>query len=66
VSGDLLGLRALAFFAILAFIVIRYGRVPLLAAFILVCFGYYLGGSTIGALLNDVVMDLAAVIGGVR
>jgi hypothetical protein len=66
VSGHLLGLPAPAFFAILAFVVTRSRQVSWMVAFIFVRFDYYLGGSTVGALPNDVVMDIASMIGSVK
>jgi hypothetical protein len=66
VNAHLLGIPALVFFTILAFMVIRSGRVSWLDVFIFVCFGYYLGGSTVGGLLNGFVSALASLVGGGR
>jgi len=63
-SAHLLGFPALAFFVVLGFVVWRSGRVSWLDVFIFVCLGYYLGGSIVGTLLNDVVSTVGAFIGG--
>ena len=65
-SAHLLGIPALLFFFILVVFVIRSRRVSWLDVAILVCFGYYLGGSTFGTLLNEIVTDLGSIVGGVH
>ena len=65
-GAHLLGIPALLFFFILVVFVVRSRRVSWLDVAILVCFGYYLGGSTFGELLNGVVTDLGTIVGGVR
>ena len=61
-----MGLPPLLFFTVLAFMVIRSGRVSWLDVVIFVCFGYYLGGSTFGRMLNAVVVDINTLIGGMK
>lgn len=65
-GAHLLGIPALMFFFILVVFVIRSRRVSWLDVAILVCFGYYLGGSTFGELLNGIVTDLGTIVGGVH
>jgi hypothetical protein len=65
-SAHLLGIPALLFFFILVVFVLRSRRVSWLDVVILVCFGYYLGGSTFGVLLNEIVTDLGSIVGGVH
>ena len=62
-SAHLLGIPALIFFTILAFMVIRSGRTSWLDVFIFVCFGYYLAGSVAGSLLNDFVSTVGSLAG---
>ena len=63
-STHLLGFPALSFFLVLGFVVFRSGRVSWLGVFIFMCIGYYLGGSLVGTLLNDVVFTVGGLVGG--
>jgi len=65
-NAHLLGIPALLFFFILVVFVIRSRRVSWLDVAILVCFGYYLGGSTFGDILNGIVTDFGTIFGGVH
>ena len=65
-TDHLLGIPALLFFSILVIFVLRSRRVSWFDVVILVCFGYYLGGSSLGDVLNALVMGLGNLFGGVH
>jgi hypothetical protein len=63
---NVIGIPALLFFFILTVFVVRSRRVSWLDVAILVCFGFYLNGSSVGEILNGIVHDLGNLFGSGR
>jgi hypothetical protein len=63
---NIIGIPALLFFSILTVFVVRSRRVNWFDVAILICFGFYLNGSSLGEILNGIVHDLTGIFGGGR
>jgi hypothetical protein len=65
-SAHLLGIPAVLLFGLLGWMIERSGRVTALDAWVFVLFGFYLGGTGLGTVVQNVVSTIINAVGGVK